>query len=230
MPKYRKKPVVIEAFRWLGSPDQEDDPVWIVDAIKSGKVRIAGAGTAQPAMLIETLEGVMRAEVGDVIIQGVKGEIYPCKNDIFAATYERVDEPARQPRTLTEVHDAPTARRRRTLTEHQVNPANDRIAVSVMDEPGSGGANHHYLVECPEGQWAISLHFQNGPINEVGVNGLTHEVLLAILTDRLRGFQSGPYASRHNALALTALEEAQNWLNRRTFERMARGVEGTHAV
>ena len=72
------------------------------------------------------------------------------------------------------------------------------------------------------------IEFQDGPVNEAGVNGLTHEVLLAIVADRLRSFQQGPFASRYNALALTHIEDAQNWLNRRTLERMRRGVEGTH--
>ncbi|ODT86711.1 MAG: hypothetical protein ABS78_15575 [Phenylobacterium sp. SCN 70-31] len=72
--------------------------------------------------------------------------------------------------------------------------------------------------------------FQNGPIGEVGVNGLTHEALLAILVDRLRAFQAGPFSCRENALALTKLEEAQQWLGARTRARMVRGVEGTHAA
>lgn len=117
----------------------------------------------------------------------------------------------------------------RSLTDHKVNPANDILHIDVVDEPGSGGAHHHYKVhggDAPE----TDIVFQNGPIAEVGVNGLTHEALLAIVADRLRSFQSGPYACRHNALALTAIEEAQNWLNRRTIERTQRGVEGTHQV
>lgn len=125
----------------------------------------------------------------------------------------------------------------RSLNEHKVNPANDVIAIDVIDEPGSGGANHVYEVKLPNwkrdpdggnSRGITTISFQNGPINEAGVNGLTQEVLLAIVADRLRSFQAGPYASRHNALALTAVEEAQNWLNRRTLERIARGVEGTH--
>lgn len=136
----------------------------------------------------------------------------------------------------------------RELTDHKVNPANDTLTITVTDEPGSGGANHRYEVSGftvdtnPSGKQpddfghggdygatrpAVIL-FQNGPINEVGVNGLTHEVLLAIVADRLRSFQQGPFASRYNALALTHIEDAQNWLNRRTLERMRRGVEGTH--
>ena len=70
--------------------------------------------------------------------------------------------------------------------------------------------------------------FQNGPIADSGVNGITQEVLLAICIDRLESFQSGPYACRENALALTKLQEAQHWLHHRTKARMDRGVEGTH--
>lgn len=124
----------------------------------------------------------------------------------------------------------------RTINEHKVNPANDRILIEVTDEPGAGGANHEYLVTLPPNDdpsmpskaWSIS--FQNGPINENGVNGITQEVLLAIVADRLRSFQAGQFACRENALALTKIEEAQHWLHSRTLARMQRGVEGTHKV
>lgn len=133
----------------------------------------------------------------------------------------------------------------RQVTDHIVNPANDLISITVLDEPGAGGANHLYQVEgfntltnpsCPfverHGQAALhsTILFQNGPIAEVGVNGVTQEVLLAIVADRLRSFQAGPYACRENALALTKIEEAQHWLQQRTLARMRRGVEGTHQV
>lgn len=88
MAQFRKKPVVIEAFRWTGGPDQEEDPVWIKEAINQGKVYFQGGDS--PYLTIETLEGAMRASVGDWVIKGIKGEIYPCKPDIFAATYEAV--------------------------------------------------------------------------------------------------------------------------------------------
>ena len=127
----------------------------------------------------------------------------------------------------------------RKITEHQINPANDKLTISVLDEPGAGGANHHYMVTLPDwtrapdgsgakGVWDIQ--FQNGSIAEAGVNGLTQEALIAICIDRLRSFQAGPYACRENALALTKLEEAQHWLLHRTRARMNRGVEGTHEV
>lgn len=130
----------------------------------------------------------------------------------------------------------------REVNDHKVNPANDVISITVADDTGAGGANHLYMIEgfdtatnpsCPfterHGQSAkhSTILFQNGPIGEVGVNGVTQEVLLAIVADRLRSFQAGPYSSRENALALTNVEQAMMWLHKRTLDRMRRGVEGT---
>ena len=89
--KYRKKPIVIEAFKWTGGPEQEDDPIWCIDKIKEGEIWFTNTGTVACEMKIRTLEGIMTAQVGDYIIQGIKGEIYPCKPDIFEATYEKVE-------------------------------------------------------------------------------------------------------------------------------------------
>lgn len=120
----------------------------------------------------------------------------------------------------------------RTIEDHRINPVNDKLVITVLDEPGAGGANHVYRVsgfdDAASGY--TTIQFQNGPINEKGVNGLTQEALMAIVIDRLRAFQSGPYACRENALALTNMEQAQHWLLHRTRQRMARGVEGTHKV
>lgn len=85
MKLYRKKPVVVEAVRFDGSlPCALDIIGW-----SNGEVGI-GNGTNQLA--IETKEGVMTAELGDWIIKGVADEFYPCKPDIFKATYEEVTE------------------------------------------------------------------------------------------------------------------------------------------
>ena len=129
----------------------------------------------------------------------------------------------------------------RNIKEHEVNPANDRLVITVEDEPGHGGANHRYVISgfdatgnaSAGGEYMpnrLVVIFQNGPIGENGngVNGITHEVLLAIVADRLRSFQAGPYSCKANACALTHIEEAQHWLQQRTRERMRRGVEGTH--
>ena len=89
--KYRKKPVVIEAFCWTGDIDQSEDPEWIVKAVRSGKARIMpGNYMRSPYMIIETLEEEHIAWPGDYIIQGVAGELYPCKPNIFLKTYEEV--------------------------------------------------------------------------------------------------------------------------------------------
>lgn len=87
---YRKKPVVIEAFKWTGGPDQTEDPEWVCDAIRAGDVRFKHEGTPEVVLLIDTLEGTHIANQGDWIIRGVKGELYPCKPDIFEMTYEEV--------------------------------------------------------------------------------------------------------------------------------------------
>ena len=120
----------------------------------------------------------------------------------------------------------------REIDDHKVNPANDKLIIEVLDEPGAGGANHVYQVRGYHNkdadETATVIRFQNGPINEAGVNGLTQEALLSIVADRLRSFQAGPFSCRENALALTKIEEAQHWLQQRTLARMRRGVEGTH--
>lgn len=132
----------------------------------------------------------------------------------------------------------------REITDHVVNPANDKLKIEVIDTEGAGGANHAYKVSGFDLSTNVSagngvvqdastcqiIYFQNGAIPENGVNGLTHEVLLAIVADRLKSFQAGKFACKANACALTHIEEAQHWLQQRTIERMRRGVEGTHNV
>lgn len=76
---------------------------------------------------------------------------------------------------------------------------------------------------------ALTIKFQNGPISKPeDANGFSNEAFLAVLIDRMQGFQSGPFACRENAIALTHLETAMMWFQKRTRDRMARGVEGTH--
>ena len=118
----------------------------------------------------------------------------------------------------------------RELTAHKSNKANNDIEVVAMDGPGPGGASHRYRLSYPNGTdlCVLLLEFQNGPIKEVGVNGITHEALLAVLIDRMKGFQEGEFACHENAIALSNLKGALRCLLVRTAEREARGVEGTH--
>jgi len=128
----------------------------------------------------------------------------------------------------------------RALTSHRVNGLNEQIDIFAVDEPGQGNACHHYQIEPVERHGEepdnvikvnpCDIRFQNGPIAEAGVNGISNESLLAVVEDRLLGFQSGPFACRENAIALTKIQEAMRWLHKRTRDRMARGVEGTNVL
>lgn len=116
----------------------------------------------------------------------------------------------------------------RTIHSHEINDCNKSLDITVMDEPGSGGANHEYRISYTDGYQHIS--FQNGPIAENGVNGLTQEALLAIVIDRLECFQAGPFASDYNEIALAHVRSALSVLQQRTKDRIARGVEGRNAA
>jgi hypothetical protein len=85
MAKYRKKPVEIEAVRWDGTNVDE------LCGFALGAASLRRNLGDQRRLVIETLEGIMTAMPGDWIIRGIKGEFYPCKPDIFAASYEPAD-------------------------------------------------------------------------------------------------------------------------------------------
>jgi len=87
MQKFRKKPVVIEAIQFNGF----EDYLQIVDWMQASSSTYE-QGYSTPEMWVQTLEGRMSARPGDWIIKGVAGEFYPCKPDIFEATYEPVAE------------------------------------------------------------------------------------------------------------------------------------------
>lgn len=90
MAKYRKKPVEVEAFQILwDTMDRRWYPKWFADAIARGVVYQKANPDYPVECTIRTLEGEMDANLGDYIIRGVNGELYPCKPDIFDKTYER---------------------------------------------------------------------------------------------------------------------------------------------
>lgn len=83
--KYRKKPVVVEALQWTG-----DNLVEIADFIKDSERYFEFDSNRD--LKIGTLEGIMTVNINDYIIRGIKGELYPCKPDIFEKTYDIVEE------------------------------------------------------------------------------------------------------------------------------------------
>lgn len=131
------------------------------------------------------------------------------------------------------------------ITSHKVNGLNDALRVTALGDPGPGGAHVEYTISADmkgaaedhpaENSRRIRaccrLHFQNGVIepNGDGINGISIEAILAVAEHRLQGFQSGEFACRENAVALTKLQESMMWLHKRTRDRMERGVEGTLA-
>ncbi|MFV0515786.1 MAG: hypothetical protein ACK5MV_00100 [Aminipila sp.] len=105
--------------------------------------------------------------------------------------------------------------------------------VFAVDEKGNGGANHKYHVipknkgSVIENLWEIQL--QNGARKlPDSIHGVIDTDLLEIVRDRLKCFQAGEFATRENACALTHIEEALMWMNRRVEDRIEREVLGTN--
>lgn len=111
-------------------------------------------------------------------------------------------------------------------------------------EKGAGGASHDYLIVksgCAKldekknkltgnpNDALLAIHFQEGARNDVkSDDGVLDADLLEIVRDRLKGFQSGEFATRENACALTHIEEALMWMNKRVEDRIERNVLGTY--
>lgn len=103
--------------------------------------------------------------------------------------------------------------------------------VYAVDEKGNGGANHIYDIKCDNNGYIGTnrIMFQNGARKDPNsTHGILDTDLLEIVRDRLKGFQSGEFTTRENACALTHIEEALMWMNRRVEDRIERNVLGTN--
>lgn len=105
--------------------------------------------------------------------------------------------------------------------------------VFATDEIGPGGAHHEYHIVLNDGSEkdvandVVVIQLQKGPRKEEdSIHGVIDTDLLEIVRDRLKSFQSGPFSSRENACALTHIEEALMWMNRRVEDRIERNVLG----
>ena len=111
-----------------------------------------------------------------------------------------------------------------------IQTSNRLNRVYALDEPGCGSASHSYAVcrdDC--GEEIAKIQFQHGPRNLTdSTPGVLDTDLLEMVRDRLIGFQSGEFACRENAIALTHIEDALLWMNRRVEARAKRGVLGTN--
>jgi len=102
--------------------------------------------------------------------------------------------------------------------------------IYVEDIAGPGNGRHKYSISTVKEPSTVLLYlqYQEGPRNEEGsICGILDQDLLEIVRHRLQCFQAGPYATRENAWALTHIEEALGWMNKRTEDRAERGVLGT---
>jgi hypothetical protein len=113
----------------------------------------------------------------------------------------------------------------RALVTHHINQCNRAITLEADDHYPV----RRYVVSMPHRE-PVRLDFQTGPVADMGVNGLTNEVLLAVVADRLQFFQAGQHACSGNAQALDAVRTALDALAARSNHRVERGVEGTHEV
>lgn len=130
----------------------------------------------------------------------------------------------------------------REIKTHEVDELGPTMSVWAVDEPGPGGACHHYRVIWDPDRTAdsaipiayrdgkppqyIDIHFQKGPRGENDCNGLLEPALLAIIEDRMVSFQQGPFSSVEGSQALGAVRLALSYLHDRVRDRLRRGVQG----
>ncbi len=218
--KATKKPVTIEFFTFdeLKEIYLDDYPFTVNGKLLFNDIEaIDNENDETPiAFDITTLEGTMRMTDKDVLIVGVKGEIYPCKKDIFQETYEIN---VRQPGELVRVQ------KRENLNK-----------VFVLDHPERiGNGCHQYAIDYqgavdPRADETIHyINFQDGPRKlETSKHGVLDSDLLEIVLHRMNGFQDGKFATRENALVITHIELALMYLNKRVEDRIERNVLGTN--
>ncbi len=107
----------------------------------------------------------------------------------------------------------------------RIHTDNNGVAVNAIStlSDGTDVEGHHYQVLM--GVQGVTIQFQNGPVSESGVNGLTNEALLALLIHRTK-FINKKFPCRENSIAITNMEQALMWFEKRTADRIDRGVEG----
>ncbi|MDD2296897.1 MAG: hypothetical protein PHX79_03675, partial [Sphaerochaetaceae bacterium] len=95
MALYKNKPVILEAFKWTGEPDQTEDPVWLVTAIASGKASFANLGTSRVSLVIFAAEGAIQALPGDFIARDSEERIHIFPPAIFEKQFEELTKPSK---------------------------------------------------------------------------------------------------------------------------------------
>lgn len=122
----------------------------------------------------------------------------------------------------------------REIQTHKSNELNERLTLVAVDAV-EFNSNHDYRIrytpDVDGGQSELArIFFQKGPVKTHGVNGVTQELLLAVVQDRLENFQNSTFACEENAVALDHVKKALEAMKSRTKKRQERGVEGTYNV
>lgn len=155
MAKYGRKPEIIEAFKFIGGKQQMKYPAWIEDEIKKGNIyEIGDSINGITALKIEYPKGVITADRGDYIVQGEKGQIGPCKPDIFDKIYEDVGEISDGHHTFNELYY-----HRMILFSVICNMNRSKAWKSWKHHDGSM-YNDYFIVgiDTPEGQYSYHYH------------------------------------------------------------------------
>lgn len=208
-----------------------------------------GWGYAVFGKVIEGLEVIDEIRLVKTSVRGfhqdvpVNDVVIACAYEYDLATRSPINQPqAQQEEVKAELVEIPAVIdffKGAEIATHEVEGAASNLTITVGDEPGAGNANHKYVItgfdtgsnvsaDHDEIAQSLTILFQNGVIPEVGNNGVTPEVLLAICAHRLQGFQAGPFPSPYNEEALDHINLALVALKSRTKQRVAKGIEGTH--
>lgn len=182
----------------------------------------------------ETVDAALTKAVGGYFIQYDNGYTSWSPADAFEEGYHLGDGAMANTPTITvdpaHMWELASPVPSRLLEGYDIREHNP-LEVYACGLPGVGGGHADYMFLVKGSTVALgSIHFQDGPIGEVGLNGISHEALLAVVLDRLRCFQSSEYVCHENKMAQFHLTRALEELHARTRRRIARGVEGTHEV
>jgi len=147
MSLYRKKPIEVEAVQWDGQLLRHA-PLWIHEAARTRTIVFRQEGEpATPVLMIHTLEGDMKASIGDYIIQGVNGEIYPCKPDIFEKSYESVTGAYLKSLENNHAEDAVRQAFQEIATRTEIGPEWTHITASAYRAYAAAAGNRNFLGE-----------------------------------------------------------------------------------
>ena len=102
------------------------------------------------------------------------------------------------------------------------------LLFNFKNATADNGYGEGFAAASPQGPFG-EIKWQLGPVGDVGINGTTVEDVIEVCIARIAAFNAGPFRCRENSLAITAMEEARNWLLQRTRARQEQGVEGTNA-